>query len=61
VYSVAAYCQGALKDKLRGLSDSQALEYLKEGPTTFCIEMAFKVGAEKMASAIAEAGTSWKA
>lgn len=56
MYSVAAYSNPSLKDEIKGLGEKQALECLKNGPTTFCIEMAFKVGAEKMAAAIAEAG-----
>jgi hypothetical protein len=54
---VAAYSDASLKDKMQGLkNDKQMLNCLQEGPTSFCIEMAFKVGAEKMATAIAEAG-----
>jgi hypothetical protein len=56
VYSVAAYAKPTLKETMRGLNDKQVLECLKEGPTTFSLEMSFKVGAEKMAAAIAEAG-----
>ncbi|KAL7572088.1 hypothetical protein ACA910_001731 [Epithemia clementina (nom. ined.)] len=62
VYSVAMYCQAALKEKLstisRTSSKPKALETLRNGAketsTTFLLEMAFKVGAEKMASAIAD-------
>eukprot|EP00522_Entomoneis_paludosa_P005981 CAMPEP_0172439718 /NCGR_PEP_ID=MMETSP1065-20121228/609_1 /TAXON_ID=265537 /ORGANISM="Amphiprora paludosa, Strain CCMP125" /LENGTH=188 /DNA_ID=CAMNT_0013188437 /DNA_START=75 /DNA_END=641 /DNA_ORIENTATION=+ len=62
IYSVACYCQAALKEKLaaisRGGAKQEALRTLqsgaKEGPTSFLLEMAFKVGAEKMASAIAD-------
>ncbi|GKY94062.1 hypothetical protein MPSEU_000372800 [Mayamaea pseudoterrestris] len=55
VYSIAAYSKPTLKEQMQGLDEKQAIDCLKEGPTTFCIEMAFKVGAEKMAAAIAEA------
>ena len=62
VYSVAMYCQAALKEKLstisRSSSKQKALTALRNGAkeecTTFLLEMAFKVGAEKMASAIAD-------
>jgi hypothetical protein len=64
VYSVGMYCSEALKDTLSQLSRTadkgkKALEALracagKSDPATFLLEMNFKVGAEKMASAIAE-------
>jgi Chalcone isomerase-like len=62
VYSVAMYGSTALKDTLSGISRSQnekqALATLQEGAksesSTFLLEMAFKIGAEKMASAIAD-------
>ena len=62
VYSVAMYCQSALRDKLATISKSankkQALNTLRIGAkdekTSFLLQMSFKVGAEKMASAIAE-------
>eukprot|EP00814_Leptocylindrus_danicus_P014570 CAMPEP_0116014734 /NCGR_PEP_ID=MMETSP0321-20121206/6431_1 /TAXON_ID=163516 /ORGANISM="Leptocylindrus danicus var. danicus, Strain B650" /LENGTH=182 /DNA_ID=CAMNT_0003484397 /DNA_START=122 /DNA_END=670 /DNA_ORIENTATION=+ len=60
VYSVGMYASG-LQDRLSALSASgaAALAALRKGagvedPTTFLLEMNFKVGAEKMASAIAE-------
>lgn len=59
VYSVAMYCTSALKEKLASFSktDKKAVALLREEApesATFELEMAFKVGAEKMASAIAE-------
>ena len=57
------YCSEALKDTLSQLSRTadkgkEALKALRAGaakePTTFLLQMNFKVGAEKMASAIAE-------
>ena len=57
------YCSEALKDSLSHLSRTankgkQALDALRSGAkehhTTFLLQMNFKVGAEKMASAIAE-------
>ena len=62
IYSVAMYCQATLKEKLAGIScgssKQKALDTLRSGAkeetTTFLLEMAFKVGAEKMASAIAD-------
>lgn len=62
IYSVAMYGSGKLKEMLGGLSQSKdhkaALQALQDGAkadnTTFLLEMNFKVGAEKMASAIAE-------
>ena len=57
------YCSEALKESLSQLSRTadkgkKALEALRAGakthPTTFLLQMNFKVGAEKMASAIAE-------
>jgi len=62
VYSVAMYGPETLKKKLSQLSKSsakkEALSTLqkgaKDGDATFLLQMAFKVGAEKMASAIAE-------
>lgn len=60
VYSVAMYASG-LKDRLASLSQSSkaAMTALRKGagndaPISFVLEMNFKVGAEKMASAIAE-------
>ena len=60
VYSVGLYASG-LKEKLSNLSQSSkvALAALQKGagtdsPMSFLLEMNFKVGAEKMASAIAE-------
>jgi hypothetical protein len=63
VYSVGMYCSESLKEKLATMSKSgkEALQTLrngaKENPTTFLLEMNFKVGAEKMANAIAESVT----
>jgi hypothetical protein len=62
IYSVAMYGSEKLKQTLGGLSHSSnheaALRALQDGAkadnTTFLLEMNFKVGAEKMASAIAE-------
>ena len=63
VYSVGMYCTETLKEKLSTISRTadkgkQALVALrngvKEDPCTFLLEMNFKVGAEKMANAIAE-------
>lgn len=63
VYSVGMYCSEAVKESLSQLSRTaekgkKALEALRSGakanPTTFLLQMNFKVGAEKMASAIAE-------
>jgi len=63
VYAVGLYCSEALKEKLSEISRAadkgkQAIAALREGvkehPTTFLLEMNFKVGAEKMANAIAE-------
>lgn len=60
VYSVGLYASG-LKERLTSLSKSSksTLDALKSGagtdtPMSFLLEMNFKVGAEKMASAIAE-------
>jgi hypothetical protein len=63
VYSVGMYCSESLKEKLSTMSKSgkEALQTLRNGaketPTTFLLEMNFKVGAEKMANAIAESVT----
>lgn len=63
VYSVGMYCSGAVKESLSQLSRTAekgkaALEALCAGakthPTTFLLQMNFKVGAEKISSAIAE-------
>lgn len=63
VYSVGLYCSETLKEKLSTISKAadkgkQAIQALragvKEHPTTFLLQMNFKVGAEKMANAIAE-------
>lgn len=63
VYSVGMYCSDAVRDSLAQLSRTadrgkKALETLQSGAkdhaTTFLLQMNFKVGAEKMASAIAE-------
>ena len=65
VYSVGMYCSDAIKDALAGLSKGveqgkQALAAVASGAksenttTTFLLEMNFKVGAEKMAKAIAD-------
>mmetsp|Transcript_23933 Transcript_23933/g.40656 ORF Transcript_23933/g.40656 Transcript_23933/m.40656 type:complete len:210 (-) Transcript_23933:617-1246(-) len=64
VYSVAMYCTQGVRDALSSLSRSadkgkEALKELQSGAkdndTTFLLQMNFKVGAEKMASSIAEA------
>jgi hypothetical protein len=66
VYSVGMYCSEAVSDSLATLSRAadkgkNALETLRSGaranPTSFVLKMNFKVGAEKMASAIAESVT----
>jgi hypothetical protein len=55
VYSVGMYCSDAIKDALAGLSKAKApLSSLSVQNTTFLLQMNFKVGAEKMASAIAD-------
>lgn len=63
VYSVGMYTSASLKEKLATLSKTtdklKALAELRSGagserPVTFMLEMSFKIGAEKMASAIAE-------
>jgi len=62
VYSVSAYGTSATKESLAGISRStnekEALAALQNGAksdkATFLLEMSFKIGAEKMASAIAE-------
>jgi len=62
VYSVAAYGTEATKQTLAGMSRSKseklALGALQSGAkadkATFLLEMSFKIGAEKMANAIAE-------
>lgn len=63
VYSVGMYCSDSLRDSLSHFSRAadkgkKALETLQSGakdhPTTFLLQINFKVGAEKMASAIAE-------
>lgn len=61
VYAVGIYGSEEVKDELSGISkkaEKQALQVLRNGakqhPTTFALEMNFKVGAEKMANAIAE-------
>jgi Chalcone isomerase-like len=62
IYSVARYGSSSLKESLskisRSKNEKEALLTLQQGArsenTTFLLEMAFKVGAEKMASAIAE-------
>lgn len=63
VYSVGMYCSDAVRESLSTLSRSadkgkQALAALldgaKESETSFVLKMNFKVGAKKMASAIAE-------
>ena len=62
VYSVAAYGTAEIKATLEGMSRSkneqEALAVLqsaaKADQATFLLEMSFKVGAEKMANAIAE-------
>lgn len=67
VYAVGLYCSEALKETLSEFSKAaekgkQAAiaalcEGVKEHPATFLLEMNFKVGAEKMANAIAESVT----
>jgi hypothetical protein len=64
IYSVGMYCTSVLKDKLADVSQAAdtkgkvAFGVLqrgaKENATTFLLHMNFKVGAEKMASAIAK-------
>ena len=63
VYSVGMYCSEAVRGSLSGLSRTadkghQALSTLlagaQESDTSFVLKMNFKVGAEKMAAAIAE-------
>jgi Chalcone isomerase-like len=62
IYSVACYGSSDLKESLSSISRSkheeEALatfrEGVKSGKASFALEMAFKVGAAKMASAIAE-------
>jgi hypothetical protein len=63
VYSVGMYCSEAVKESISTISRTadkgkQALQGLRNGakanPTSFVLNMNFKVGAEKMASAIAE-------
>jgi Chalcone isomerase-like len=63
VYAVGLYSNETLKEELATVSKAadqgkQALTALRNGvkehPTTFILEMNFKVGAEKMANAIAE-------
>jgi len=63
VYSVGMYCSEAVKESLSSISRTadqgkEALSTLlngaKESNTTFVLKMNFKVGAEKMASAIAD-------
>ena len=61
VYSVALYGTAALKEKLSEISKANkkaALQALrigaKDSGSTFLLQMTFKVGAEKMASAIAD-------
>lgn len=60
IYSVAMYSTAALQDKLAqcNKNDKTTLRVLqqgaKEGEAAFCLNMNFKVGAEKMASAIAD-------
>jgi hypothetical protein len=68
VYSVGMYCSAALKEKLGTMSRTAekgkaALTALRQGAraaeaTTFLLEMSFKVGAEKMAVAIADSVAS---
>jgi hypothetical protein len=62
IYSVAMYSD--FKEKMASIGRSadkgkKALQSLRDGaqesPTTFMLEMSFKVGSEKMASAIADA------
>jgi hypothetical protein len=60
VYSVAMYGPHKLKESLSEISksDKKALQLLQHGAksdsATFLLQMSFKVGAEKMASAIAD-------
>ena len=64
VYAVGMYCTETVKESLSAISraaDAKGKEAIallrkgaKENPTTFLLQMNFKVGAEKMASAIAE-------
>jgi Chalcone isomerase-like len=58
VYSVGMYCREEVKERLSSSSREEALECLRQGAqenaTSFLLNMNFKVGAEKMASAIAE-------
>ncbi len=63
VYAVGMYCSDAVRESLSTISKSaekgkQALSVLldgaRESETSFVLKMNFKVGAEKMASAIAE-------
>jgi Chalcone isomerase-like len=62
IYSVACYGSSSLKESLSSLSRSkeekEALSTLRDGiksdDASFLLEMSFKVGAAKMASAIAE-------
>ena len=63
VYSVGMYCSEAVKDSISTISRTadkgkQALAALRNGaranPTSFVLNMNFKVGAEKMSSAIAD-------
>jgi hypothetical protein len=57
-YAVAMYGTNSVQDKLAALSGNTALTVLlqeaKRNCTSFCLEMNFKVGAEKFSSAIAE-------
>jgi hypothetical protein len=63
VYSVGMYCSETVQESLSAVSRAadkgkQAIAALRQGaqesPTSFVLKMNFKVGAEKMASAIAE-------
>ena len=63
VYSVGMYCSDNVQEDLSSISrsdskDKKAIAALRSGassnPTTFVLKMNFKVGAEKMASAIAD-------
>jgi hypothetical protein len=63
VYSVGMYCSEAVRESLSAISRAtdkgkEAIAALcsgaHENPTSFVLKMNFKVGAEKMASAIAE-------
>jgi hypothetical protein len=60
VYSVGMYCSDNVQEDLSSISrkDKKAIAALRNGassnPTTFVLKMNFKVGAEKMASAIAD-------